>query len=87
MGFYTALESVNGLMAGQQWRLHRCRRNCTDTLHYYITDNHGRVITPTSNRRRIGLTLDELLTWLEQGSSNYLARQARELRRQIIESA
>lgn len=101
MGFYAVLNEVDRLLIHRQWKLHRCRREAGDELHYYVmnasnrvltpttTDHHfatgaqGEVMTPTLTHRRTGLTLMELLMWMEQSGDDELSSCARSARDQV----
>ncbi len=101
MGFYAVLNMVNQLLVQRQWKLHRCRRQNDDSLHYYVTDTSNRVLTPTTTEhhfitgahgeelvpatthRRTGLTLMELLTWMEHSGDDELSFCARSFRWQV----
>lgn len=87
MGFYTVLNAVNQLLTARQWQLHRCHRHGTETLHYFVTDANQRVLTPTYYRQRVGLTLTELLNWLEQSGDSILIDKARALKNEIEQAA
>ena len=64
MGYYTVLSVVDDMLIRRQWKLHHCRRQGDDNLRYYLTGADGRVLTANGARRRLGLTLPELLAWL-----------------------
>ncbi|HET8711959.1 MAG TPA: hypothetical protein VFM32_11325 [Spongiibacteraceae bacterium] len=81
--FYAVLSAVNTLLCRRQLQLRRCHRKGTDTLHYYVTDATDQVLTPTHRRQRIGLTLEQLLIWLEQSSDHVLSHEAFMLRRKF----
>lgn len=66
MTFQPILGEIDQLLSCRRWQLHRCYRNGDIRLHYYVTDDQNRVLTPTLNRRRIGLTLAELLEWVDR---------------------
>ena len=83
MGFYAVLNIVNQLLTTRQWQLHRCHRQRSEILHYFVTDTNNRVLTPTYYHQRVGLTLDELLTWLEQSGDSTLIDQAHDLKSEI----
>ena len=100
MGFYAVLNEVDRLLVNRHWKLHRCRREAGDELHYYVmnadnrvltqttadhhfvTDNKGEALTPTTHRRA-GLTLMELLVWMEQSGDEELSACARSARGHI----
>lgn len=65
MRFYAVLNAVNSLLSGRHLHLRRCHRYGCKSLHYYITDDNNNVITPAAIRPRIGMTLEELMRWLE----------------------
>ena len=100
MGFYAVLNEVHRLLVGRQWKLHRCRREAGDELHYYVMNADNRVLTPTTTnhhfvtgakgevltpttQRRAGLTLMELLVWMEQSGDEELSSCARSARDQV----
>jgi len=83
MSFYIVLKAVNELCAKQQWQLHRCHRGGDRELRYFITDVYGHVVQPKNYRRRVGLTLAELMGWLESFDDNLLANQAYLLKKQM----
>lgn len=83
MGFYTVLNEVNQLLATRQWQLHRCHRHGAETLHYFVTDANNRVLTPTYYRQRVGLKLEELLSWLELSGDSFLIDEARALKHEV----
>ncbi len=83
MGFYGVLSAVNNLLSTRHWQLCRCHRRRAETLHYYVTDASNQVLTPTYYHQRAGLTLPELLDWLEHSNDFFLSNEARELRGKI----
>ena len=83
MGFYAILSVIEKLLVHREWKLHRCRRWAEDSLHFYVTDVGHRVLTPTATQRRSGLTLRELLVWIEQTGDDYLSDSVRAMRGQV----
>lgn len=87
MGFYGVLNRVNYLLTARYWQLHRCHRQESETLHYFVTDANHRVLTPTYYNQRVGLTLPELLSWLEHSGDSVLIDKARVLKGEIDQAA
>ena len=87
MGFYTVLNAVHQLLANRQWHLQHCRRQCDGNLRYFVTDANHNVLTSSGLRRRVGLTLPELLLWLEHCGDGGLSASAHSMREQIEHAA
>lgn len=82
MGFYAILNLVNRLLNARCWKLQRCRRQGDGLLRYFVADGSGHVVTPTTLHHRRGLTLKELLRWLEACDDVALATDVRAIHRQ-----
>lgn len=83
MGFYTVLSAVDDMLACRRWKLHLCRRQGDDNLRYYLTGADGRVLTANGARRRMGLTLPELLAWLDHRGDQELSSRVLTLWKQM----
>lgn len=87
MGFYTVLSAVDRLLAGHHWHLRLCRRHGDATLRYFVTDAEQQVLVASGSHRRLGLTLPELLLWLERSGDAGLSAAAHAMREQIEHAA
>jgi hypothetical protein len=86
MDFYVIFSVVALLLTHNKWKMHRCRREADNELRYFVTSANNRVLTPTKMHRRTGLTLQELLLWLEEYGDSTLAEGVRSFRSQVAAS-
>lgn len=81
MDFYVLFSVVAQLLTHRQWKLQRCRRQSDDEMRYYVTDTGNRVLTPKT-QCRAGLTLLEILSWMEECGDTTLSDGVRSFRNQ-----
>ena len=84
MDLYVVINTIDQLLIHRQWKLNRCRRQAGDALHYYVTDTEKQVVTP-KDRGRAGLSIVELLLWMEVNGDSVLSESVRSIRYQVVD--
>ena len=84
MNIYAAIDRVDQLLIRHQWMLNRCRRQSHESIHYFVTDVSNSVLTPKTTQRRVGLSLIELLLWLEGCDDQALSETAHSIKNQLV---
>lgn len=87
MGFYAVLNTVHQVLSRRRWQLRLCRREGDHALRYYVLDANARVLTAGAGHRRVGLTLQELLVWLDQQGDCELSNHVHFMREKLASVA
>ena len=86
MDFYAAGNMADQLLIRHKWKLNRCRRQSDESIRYFVIDSDDCVLTPTTDERRVGLSLIELLRWMEECGDRALSISARLIRSQLAQA-